>query len=71
MSKETKVEVKYLGYSSEFEPPKPLPFGAHKYVRALYPDRVDNLGTLLSTTFTCALVKNGIEGEPFQYTKVY
>jgi len=65
------LEVKYLGYKSEFIPPTPLPFGAHKYVRALYPDKVDNLGTLISTTFTCLLVKDGVEGKVFQYTKVY
>lgn len=66
-----KIEVRYLGYTSEFEEPKPLPFGAHKYINALKPDKVPNKGRLLSTTFFVALVENGVEGKPFSYTVKY
>ena len=65
-----KVEVRYLGYSSEFEPLPPKPFGAHKYIR-FDGERIDALGRIISTTFTCALVVNGVEGESFQYTEKY
>ena len=68
---EKKIEVKYLGYKSEFEPPKPLPFGAHKYVNSLKPDLVENKGRILSTTFFAVLVTDGVEGKPFSYTVTY
>ena len=69
-STEKNLDIKYLGYSSEFEAPTPLPFGAHKYIR-FDGDRIPNKGRLISTTFTVALIENGVEGKPFQYTTVY
>ena len=66
-----KIEVRYLGFKSEFIPPTPLPFGAHKYIRALYPDRVPNLGEIVSTTYSIALVIDGVEGKPFEHTVKY
>ena len=69
-NKKKKVDIRYIDYNSEFEPPTPLPFGAHKYIK-FDGSKVVNHGTILSTTFTCALIVDGVEGEPFQYTKVY
>ena len=62
--------IKYLGYKSEFLPPPPLPFGRGKYIM-MDGDRIDNKGTILSTTFTVAIVKDGVEGTPFEYTEKY
>jgi len=70
MSKEKKIEVRYLGYSSEYSPPPKLPFGRGKYI-LVGGDRIDNKGTILSTTFTLAIVTNGIEGKPFEHTVKY
>jgi len=65
-----RVDLRYLKMDSEFLPPKPLPFGAHKYIR-FDGDRIPNKGTLLSTVFTVAIVTDGVEGEPFSYKVVY
>lgn len=67
--KENKVEVKYLGFKSDFDPPKPAPFGRNKWIRLGDGDKIESKGTILRTTFYAVLVTNGVEGEPFSYTK--
>ena len=69
-SKGKNIDITYLGYESEFEPPAPLPFGAHKYIR-VDGDRIPNKGRIISTTFTCALIEDGVQGEPFSYTRIW
>ena len=70
MSKDKKIEVRYLGYKSEFIPPPKLSFGRDKYI-LVGGDRIDNKGTIISTTFTLAIVTNGVEGKPFEHTEKY
>jgi len=71
MKQDKVIEVKYLGFKSEYTAPEPLPFGAHKYIRSLRPDKVPYLGTINSTIFEAVLVVDGIEGKPFEYTVTY
>jgi len=46
-----KNKVECVKVKGTYEPPKPLPFGAHKYIR-IDGDRIPNLGRILSSLFT-------------------
>lgn len=66
----SKIEVKYLKYKSEFDEAPKKPFGAHK-VFLLNGERLPYKGILNNTIFTVALVVDGVQGKPFEYTEDY
>lgn len=70
IKKEKKVDIKYLGYKSEFTPPPNLPFGRGKYTM-VDGERIELKGTLKSTTLFAALVVDGVIGEPFEINEKY